>query len=394
MKGPWKRNEIEGFYHDSSLFFDDDGRAYIVYGGTQIRITELTDDLTSPRPGGLDRIIADSGTSDYLGFEGSHFYKINGRYYLFVIHSRKDRWKRVESCYTSTTLVGEFTGGVVFEDDLGFLDQGVAQGGVVDTPDGRWFCYLFQDRGAAGRMPVLIPMTWEDGMPVIGENGKVPAMVTNRCERPGWVCAPLYGSDDFRGEMKPFWEWNHIPDRSLLSYGSGRYTIRFGKTCESLTQAANTLTQRTLYPGCFAAVTLDGSQLRDVDIAGLCALQDRWAFAGLACEAGELFVTLRARNENGPADGVEVERISVPGDRVRLGVWFDFECMKDKATFYLQQNGAWRELGQGYRHQMTYLLTHFTGYRIALFGFAREGAGGSAAFEDFVYETEKPACYI
>lgn len=48
--------------------------------------------------------------------------------------------------------------------------------------------------------------------------------------------------------------------------------------------------------------------------------------------------------------------------------------MKDKATFYLQQNGAWRELGQGYRHQMTYLLTHFTGYRIALFGFAREGA--------------------
>lgn len=84
----------------------------------------------------------------------------------------------------------------------------------------------------------------------------------------------------------------------------------------------------------------------------------------------------------------------MPGDRVRLGVWFDFECMKDKATFYLQQNGAWRELGQGYRHQMTYLLTHFTGYRIALFGFAREGAGGSAAFEDFVYETEKPACYI
>lgn len=94
----------------------------------------------------------------------------------------------MESCYTSTTLVGEFTGGVVFEDDLGFLDQGVAQGGVVVQPDGRWFCYLFQDRGAAGRMPVLIPMTWEDGMPVIGENGKVPAMVTNRCERPGWVC--------------------------------------------------------------------------------------------------------------------------------------------------------------------------------------------------------------
>ena len=50
MKGPWKRNEIEGFYHDSSLFFDDDGRAYIVYGSTQIRITELNDDLTASSP--------------------------------------------------------------------------------------------------------------------------------------------------------------------------------------------------------------------------------------------------------------------------------------------------------------------------------------------------------
>ena len=86
--------------------------------------------------------------------------------------------------------------------------------------------------------------------------------------------------------------------------------------------------------------------MRDGDIAGLCALQDRWAFAGLVRKAGELFVTLRVRNENSPADGVEVERIPVSGDRVRLGVWFDFECMKDKATFYLQQNGAWRELGQ------------------------------------------------
>ncbi len=30
--GPWEKTNIEGFYHDNSLFFDDDGRIYIVYG--------------------------------------------------------------------------------------------------------------------------------------------------------------------------------------------------------------------------------------------------------------------------------------------------------------------------------------------------------------------------
>lgn len=390
MRGPWTKGTIEGFYYDSALFFDDDGRAYIVHGNAQIRITELADDLSGPKPGGLNRIIADSGASDYLGYEGAHFYKIGGRYYLFVIHSRKDRWKRVESCLSSDSLTGEFTGGVVFDDDLGFFDQGAAQGGVIDTPDGRWLCYLFQDRGAAGRMPVLIPMTWKDGMPVIGENGKAPRTVQNRCERADWTPAPLYGSDDFTGEMKPFWEWNHTPDRALCSYGGGRYAMRFGKTCGSITQAVNTLTQRTLYPGCFAAVTLCGADLRNGDTAGLCALQDRWAFAGLTRENGRLYVTLRAKNESDPDEGVEIARMPAPDARVRLGVRFDFENMKDEAAFYIWQDGAWRALGAGYRHRMVYLLSHFTGYRIALFGFAEREAGGGAAFSDFTYEADMP----
>ncbi len=101
VEGPWRKGEIEGFYYDSSLFFDGDGRAYIVHGNAQVYITELRDDLTGPKRGGLNRMIADSGKGGFLGYEGSHFYRIGGRYYLFVIHSRRDRWKRVESCFSS-----------------------------------------------------------------------------------------------------------------------------------------------------------------------------------------------------------------------------------------------------------------------------------------------------
>ena len=36
INGPWKKQIIEGFYHDNSLLFDDDGRIYIIYGNTEI----------------------------------------------------------------------------------------------------------------------------------------------------------------------------------------------------------------------------------------------------------------------------------------------------------------------------------------------------------------------
>ena len=35
--GPWTRTVLRGLYHDPSLFFDDDGKRYIVYGNSVIR---------------------------------------------------------------------------------------------------------------------------------------------------------------------------------------------------------------------------------------------------------------------------------------------------------------------------------------------------------------------
>ena len=33
-------------------------------------------------------------------------------------------------------------------------NSGVAQGGLIDTPDGKWYALLFQDNAAVGRVPV------------------------------------------------------------------------------------------------------------------------------------------------------------------------------------------------------------------------------------------------
>ena len=82
IDGNWTKQIIEGFYHDCSLLFDDDGKVYIAYGNTDIHITELKEDLSGPKPNGLDKIIV-TETEEYdLGYEGSHFYKINGKWLI------------------------------------------------------------------------------------------------------------------------------------------------------------------------------------------------------------------------------------------------------------------------------------------------------------------------
>src|SRR5215467_7033716 len=77
-RGPWKHNRIEQGLHDLSVLFDDDGKIYAVYGAGTIRIVELNPDLTALVPG-TDRVLIERN----LGMgEGSHFYKIKGKYYI------------------------------------------------------------------------------------------------------------------------------------------------------------------------------------------------------------------------------------------------------------------------------------------------------------------------
>ena len=197
IAGPWEKHQIEGFYHDCSLLFDGDD-AYIAYGGKDIYITQLNAGLTAPLAGGLHRLAVSDAGHPGLGYEGTHFYKINGKYYLFFIHSLRDRWMRTEACFVADTIDGTFSGGDVLVDDRGYCGQGVAQGGIVDTPGGDWYAVLFQDHGAVGRIPVLVPVTWEADYPVFGRDKCIPQQFEVPCPRQEHTYVPLVQSDDFR----------------------------------------------------------------------------------------------------------------------------------------------------------------------------------------------------
>lgn len=385
IEGPWRRSEIAGFYHDCSLLFDDDDRVYLVYGNQQIHLVELDAALTGPKVGGLQRIIADSGDSAYLGYEGSHLYKINGKYYLFMIHSRKDRWRRVETCLMSDSLTGEFTGGIVMDDDMGRTDAGVAQGAIVDTPDGRWYAILFQDVGAVGRIPVLMPMAWENDRPVLGLDGRIPQIICNLTTRPGYTYQSLWCSDDFTASrLADPWEWNHIPRLDLVTLGGGQLRICTGKVASCLTQAQNILTQRSLLPACAAEVTLDASPLQAGDAVGLCVLQSCWGWIGLRRDEAGIRLVMQSRQPEDSEAGVE--RMSLPwaSDRAHLRAEMHFSPEADWATFFYWEQDGWKPLGEP--HKLYFRLDHFTGNRFGLFVQSTQQAGGEAAFSQFVLQ--------
>ena len=434
IEGPWEKRAVEGFYHDCSLLFDDGGGVYIAYGSREIYITQLKPDLSGPLEGGLHRLAVSDRGNPYLGYEGSHFYKRNGKYYLFFIHSLRDRWMRAEACFAADSLEGEFTGGDVLADDMGYCGQGVAQGGIVDTPDGAWYAVLFQDRGAVGRIPALIPVTWEGDRPVFGRQtpepetektadaaaeknigdrlqpvrvcGTVPRTVETVSTRPGYSYEPLVQSDDFRGPapgealspaerkrrygcfgLKSCWQFNHEPDLSLvrLDRARGVFRVRTDKLCGGLTQAKNVLTQRMLFPGCACEVTVDVSRIKDGDYAGLCALQGRYGMAAATRRGGRVLIVMKSMDpdrKEGPRAS-EWESAEFDGDIVRLKIKVDFRDMRDESEYFYHDGNGWKKIG--ITHKLRFGLDHFTGCRFGLFLFSTREAGGEAGFSDFVY---------
>lgn len=191
--GPWTKSEL-GFHHDMSLLFDDDGRVYMVDGSGDIRITELNADATAIKPGGLDQVIIPNaslaaGSNVGLAAEGTHIQKINGKYYVFLI-TWPTGGMRTELVFRSDSIAGPYEGRVALQ------DQGIAQGGIIDTVKGDWYAMLFGDRGAVGRIPYLVPVTWADGWPVFGVDGKVPATISTGLSSNG-ITGQVAASDEF-----------------------------------------------------------------------------------------------------------------------------------------------------------------------------------------------------
>ena len=380
--GKWNRHTLDGIYHDSSLLFDD-GHLYIFYNCGDVRIKELKPDASGVLEGGIDQLLF-STPKEHIGLrcEGCHAYKIGDYYYLIFIEWPTDgNERRREICYRSKNLLGPYERKVVMDDDLGYHNKGVAQGAIFDDENGNWYSMLFQDHDAVGRIPCILPVTWEDGWPVFGINGKVP----HEWEVPfeAWGKFDMVISDDFNhteNKLANNWQWNHNPDHAHWSFTERPGYLRLTTGCirDDVLFARNTLTQRTEGPSCQATVTAELQGMKNGDFCGLIALQSNYGTVGIKMENDKRYLIMTTK------DGEQASMLW-ESDTIYLRVHFDYEDSRDIATFFYSADGT--EFSKiGVDLKMLYTLDHFMGYRIGIFNYATKETGGYVDYKNFEYQ--------
>lgn len=372
--GPWKALSFEPSLHDNTLFFDDDGKIYMIWGGGKLKMVELKNDLSGIKEGTEQVLIENASTPSgphmMLPAEGSQLFKVSGKYYLFNISWPRGGMRTV-IVHRADEITGPYEGKVVLQ------DRGIAQGGIVDTPEGKWYAYLFQDYGALGRIPYLTPLKWIDGWPVLGDNGIVPDeldILARPQNMKGIVTSDEFNRDDADESLPLEWQWNHNPDNSnwSLTEHPGYLRLKNGRIDQGFLDTRNTLTQRTFGPECSATIKMDAGKLKDGDYAGLGALQKRYGFVGVKMADGKKRIVMVDGSLESP---VEMVSAALDQNEVYLRIDMDFKNRTDKAYFYYSLDGnIWNRIGS--KLQMSYTLPHFMGYRFALFNYSTFQAGG------------------
>ena len=402
-EGPWTIVSRMRHFHDCSLFFDDDGRVYVIYGTGEMM--ELKPDLSDVIEGTHQQLF--QREEDEKGIlEGSRMIKHNGKYYLLMIsHVYAPGKHRREVCYRADNIHGPYEKQVILESEFGGFSY-EAQGTIVDTPDGDWIGIIFQDRGGVGRVLTVMPCRWVNGWPMLGdENGKVPETV-----RPlvyGQPATAIVKSDDFSSDkLGLHWQWNHNPidEAWSLKERPGFLRLKTNRVVSNLYLAPNTLTQRMEGPTCSGTIAIDISKMKDGDCAGLAAFNsDTGALVikkkgkNLVLEMVEMSVTLTDLDKE--VTNVEEKVIeSIPlnaqlstlNAQLFLRIDADFRPVnghgRDAANFYYSIDGSqWTQIGtKDYRLNFDW-RRFFMGSKFGIFCYATKKKGGYVDIEAFDY---------
>lgn len=178
---------------DPSIYFDEDGKAYIIYnhvapnneplysGHRTIRMREM--DPETWKVMGAEQILVNGGvdiTQEPVWIEAPHIYKINDYYYLMCAEGGTS-YNHSEVIFRSKDIWGPYEPGennpILTQRDLDpqrpnpITSAGHAD--MVQLPSGEWWavflaCRPYEGRYYnTGRETFLAPVEWQDGWPVI-----------------------------------------------------------------------------------------------------------------------------------------------------------------------------------------------------------------------------------
>jgi len=404
--GPWTHTAMKRSFHDLSVLFDDDGRAYIIWGYQDIHFAQLDETLTDIVPG-TEKIIIHKGAG--MG-EGLHWYKINGKYYITSAWY-ENRMRMPAARADRPDGPYEVNQAISIDEDFGLAlgyrlwkaappfapdapnprspgHISMHQGGIVDTPTGEWWGFSMMDANSVGRLTCLSPVTWEEGWPYFGLSGNLRrtprTWVKPNTGRASSPSAPYRRNDDFTGpKLANVWQWNHAPVDGQWSLTERAGHLRLhALPAADFWRARNTLTQRSIGPESTPTAVLDADGLLPGDIAGLALLNLPYAWIGVRRDGGCWMLEQFDQRTGATA------AVALPAKRVWLRASCDF--LRENAFFSYSTDGKiFQRLGVDL--PLYYQLKTFQGVRYALFSYSTGGAtGGFADFDSFTVEEPHP----
>ena len=412
VAGPWKMNAIRAKMYDPGLFFDDDGRVYVFHGQDELKVTELD--------AGLTKVVTPEKTVIRGTIcEGTHAYKIDGKYYLFNPGGGK------QHCFRSDSIYGPYEHKVVCDSKLTYEGSGLHQGGLVQLKNGDWWAIIFQDHGKLGRIPFLLPVEWKDGWPEVkpvltykkpavsgassvsldtpaargismDRSGRASAVRRNRENGPDRWRSDEFGS----GKLGLQWQWNHHPaaDGWSLTERPGWLRLKPVRTSDAIRETQNVLVQQIFGPGDSAQVTLDYSGLKDGDVAGLGLFSQHCTFVAAVRENGKTrLAVMRQLQRDGKYTSEELKSVDLeeigPDDssntlkkrQVLIRADIPFLQYAVRYSYSVDEGRSFRDLGDSLGMPCEF-FSDWLAIRYCLFCYARQEPGGHADFDEFKTE--------
>lgn len=259
--GPWSDpvwlKDVNGI--DPSLFFDDDGRAYVVYnsdapdnkpqydGHRTLRMFEF--DYKNMKTVSPQHLLVNGGvdlSKKPVWIEGPHIYKINGYYYLMaaeggtsVNHSevilRSDKVTGPYKPYEQNPILTQRH----LPNDRPDPISATGHADLVQTQNGEWWAvflatrpYDTEDHYNIGRETFLAPVTWKDGWPIINAGNDLVQYEYKRPNLPAVKQSdfPLSGNFTYReefntSELPMYWTMLRTPRTKWYALNKGKLTL-------------------------------------------------------------------------------------------------------------------------------------------------------------------------
>lgn len=355
--GPWSDPHWLGFEGiDPSLFFDRDGRAYVVNNGLPegklrydghraIWLQQL--DLDTMRMTGPRKVLVDSGADPATNpehVEGPHLFR-HGEYYYLTAAEGGTGEQHAQMVYRSRDLFGPYEAWrgnpSLTQRDLDpsrpapITSAGHAQ--FVELADGSWWAVFLATRPYEGnhynigRETFLLPVQWVDGWPRILAHGERVPVVAPRPVLPRTPGAtPMSGPMDWRetftaARLPLAWVGVNAPRERWFDTGRGGLRITPSSTPlgEFASGQPSYLGHRLQHHHADVQATVDAGKLVAGEHAGLALLQNESHFYALALSPGHDGTTLalwrRASGEE-PKQGVVLASAKLPvgSDTARL----------------------------------------------------------------------------